>query len=212
QPAQSPEDPAGLGQTWSITRCVVVLLVASVLVSLVAELLVGTVEAVATSLHWNDIFVGVILLAIFGNAAEHSTAIMLAHRNDMDTAMAIAYQSSLQIALFTVPFMVLLSAILVGAHVGSTHQLDLIFSPMEVAAVLLTCGIVIVVGLNGETNWFEGAMLLAVYAILGITFFYIPTARPAGYDKGTSEQPAAGPPATERVSSGQPGTWHVIAR
>ena len=65
---------------------------------------------------------------------------------------------------------------------GNGHGLDLIFSPMEVAAILITVMVVIVVGLNGETNWFEGVMLLAVYAILGITFFYIPNTKPAGYD------------------------------
>jgi Ca2+:H+ antiporter len=197
-PAQSPEDPIGLSNGWSIRKSVLALLVASVLVALVAELLVGSVESVASSMRWNEIFVGVILLAIFGNAAEHSTSLMLAYRNDMDTAMAITYQSSLQIALFVTPFMVLLSSVMVWAGVQQTHRLDLIFSPMEVSAVLLTVAIITVIGLNGETNWFEGAMLMAVYAILGITFFYIPTARSAGYDKGVAEPPAQKSPAPAR--------------
>ncbi|HEY2586434.1 MAG TPA: calcium/proton exchanger [Tepidisphaeraceae bacterium] len=214
RPAESPEDPSGVGEVWSVRRSVAALVVASVLVSLVAELLVGSVESVATTMRWNELFVGCILLAIFGNAAEQSTAVLLARRNDMDTAMTITYQSSLQIALFTTPVMVLLSAILGHFGVGHTeHRLDLIFSPMEVAAVLLSVAIVIVVGLNGETNWFEGAMLLAVYAILGITFFYIPSGKTAGYDKELSGRltPAA-PAAAVREAPVTEGMSHVTAR
>lgn len=175
-PAQSPEDPAGLVSrgNWSVGKSVLTLLSASVLTAVIAEPLVGSVESVATSMGWNPIFVGVILLAIFGNAAEQSTAVILAHRNDMDTAMSITYHSSLQIALFTTPFLVLLSEVLSGMHVSHCQGLDLVFSRLEVAAVILSVVVVIVIGLNGETNWFEGVMLLAVYAILGITFFYIP--------------------------------------
>ena len=181
-PAQTPEDPGGISAEggWTVRKSVLALLVASILVGLVAHLLVGSVDMVAASMKWNRIFVGVILLAIFGNAAEQSTAVILARRNDMDTAMSITYQSSLQIALFTTPFLVLLSAVLIGAGVAGPSvagQLNLIFSPMEVAAVLLSVGVIIVIGLNGETNWFEGVLLLAVYAILAITFFYIPSAR-----------------------------------
>jgi Ca2+:H+ antiporter len=211
-PAQSPEDPIGAGHGWSVRKSVLALIVASVLVALVAELLVGSVESVAASMRWNEIFVGVILLAIFGNAAEHSTSLMLAYRNDMDTAMAITYQSSLQIALFVTPFMVLLSAGMVWAGVGEAHRLDLLFSPMEVSAVLLTVAVVTVVGLNGETNWFEGVMLLAVYAILSITFFYIPTTRPAGYDKGVAEQAAQQPAIVVEKSRGPQEALDVTAR
>ena len=213
-PPQSPEDPAGFtgGGTWTARKSVVTLLVASILVAVMAELLVGSVETVATSMRWNQIFVGVILLAIFGNAAEHSTALLLAHRNDMDTAMTIAYQSSLQIALFVTPFLVLLSMVLQWTHAVSPHRLDMVFTPMEVAAVLLTVGVVIVVGQNGETNWFEGVLLLAVYAILGITFFYIPTHHGDGYDveaggaaRRESSVPVPRPPPTQ-------GSMHVTAR
>lgn len=210
-PAQSPEDPSGVHEGWSVRKSVLALLLASVLVSLVAELLVGSVEAVATTMRWNELFVGCILLAIFGNAAEQSTAVLLARRNDMDTAMTITYQSSLQIALFTTPFMVLLSAALAWMGTGG-KRLDLIFSPMEVAALLLSVGVVIVIGLNGETNWFEGAMLLAVYAILGVTFFYIPSDKPAGYDKQLSEQPVPRRPANVAAPPAMQGMSHVSAR
>lgn len=212
-PAQSPEDPAGVHEGWSVRKSVLALLLASVLVSLVAELLVGSVEAVATTMRWNELFVGCILLAIFGNAAEQSTAVLLARRNDMDTAMTITYQSSLQIALFTTPFMVLLSAVLawLGTDAGG-RRLDLIFSPMEVAGLLLSVCVVIVIGLNGETNWFEGAMLLAVYAILGVTFFYIPSGKPAGYDKQLTQQASPGQSVDLRASPAMQGTSHASAR
>jgi Ca2+:H+ antiporter len=182
---RSEEDPQGIEghEQWSVKKSVIMLLLASLGIGLVAELLVGAAEKVAHTFGWNPIFVGVILLAIIGNAAEHSTAVMLAKRNDMDTAMTICYQSSLQIALFATPFLVLLSSLMIatgmgmgGVPVDQRHALDLIFTPMEVVSVLLTMLIIVVIGLNGETNWFEGVLLLALYVILGIAFFYIPVA------------------------------------
>jgi Ca2+:H+ antiporter len=174
KPAETPEDPHGFGESWSVKKSVIMLLIASAGIALVAELLVGSAESVAAKLGWSHVFVGVILLAIIGNAAEHSTALLLAHRDDMDTAMTITYQSSLQIALFVTPLVVLLSAAFVGMGIGHAKFMDLIFSPMEVVAIVLTVGIVVVLGLNGESNWFEGALLLGLYAILAIAFFYIP--------------------------------------
>jgi Ca2+:H+ antiporter len=182
-PARSEEDPGGIsairGGHWSVQKSVAMLLLASIGIALVAELLVGSAETMAHKLGWNRIFVGVILLAIIGNAAEHSTAVMLARNNDMDTAMTITYQSSLQIALFATPFLVLVSAMMTEMGIGQSHHLNLVFSPMEVVAVILTVLIVVVVHMNGSTNWFEGVMLLALYAILAIAFFYIPVGQPA---------------------------------
>ena len=185
-PCESPEDSGGYRGTheaWSVRRSVLTLVAASIGVALVAELLVGSAESMAHKLGWNYIFVGVILLAIIGNAAEHSTALLLAKRNDMETAMTITYQSSLQIALFVTPLLILLSAFMVSTGIGMSHgaervAMDLIFSPMEVIAVFLSVAILILLGLNGETNWFEGALLLALYAILAIAFFYIPAGLP----------------------------------
>src|SRR5207237_4703509 len=131
----------------------VMLLIASIGIGVIAELLVGSAEKMAQTLGWNHIFVGVILLAIIGNAAEHSTALLLAHRNDMDTAMTITYQSSLQIALFVTPFLVFVSAAMAGSGlVPHAKAMDLIFSPMEVAAVLVSVMMVILLGLKGERN------------------------------------------------------------
>jgi Ca2+:H+ antiporter len=188
-PSISPEDPPGLTgirEPWSVKKSVIVLLLASIGVAVVAELLVGSAEAMAERLGWNRIFVGVILLAIIGNAAEHSTALLLARRNDMDTAMTIAHQSSLQIALFAVPVLVLLSSAFTAMRIGQAHHMDLLFSPMEVVAVIVTVMIVTVLGLDGVTNWFEGVLLLAVYVILGIAFFYIPASAAHGYDGAAS--------------------------
>jgi Ca2+:H+ antiporter len=178
-PAQSEEDTkigiVGLhGGHWSIRKSVTILLIASIAIGFLSELLVGSADSMAKSLGWNDVFVGVILLAIIGNAAEHSTAILLARRNDMDTAMTITYQSSLQIALFAVPVMVLASGAMAHFHMGHAETLDMLFSPMEVVAVILSVAIVVVLNMDGNTNWFEGALLLALYMILGVAFFYIP--------------------------------------
>ncbi len=175
-PVQHEEDRRGIemAESWSVRKSVIVLLVASAGIGLVAELLVGSAEQMALEMGWNNIFVGVILLAIIGNAAEHSTAVMLARRDDMDTAMTICFQSSLQIALFVTPFLVLLSALFPMLGFEHSRHMNLVFSPMEVVAVMLTVFVVVFVSLNGASNWFEGVLLLAMYAILGIAFFYIP--------------------------------------
>ena len=181
QPARSDEDKPGLSgihRGWSVRRSVAMLLIAAGGIAIVAELLVKSAEQMAHTLGWNHIFVGVILLAIIGNAAEHSTAMVLAMRNDMDTAMTITYQSSLQIALFVTPLLIFVSAGFVAAGWSPPTHLNLVFSPMEVVSVMLTVLVVVVIGINGESNWFEGVLLLALYLILAICFFYIPGAAP----------------------------------
>jgi Ca2+:H+ antiporter len=162
------------GRGWGVRRAVATLLVASLGVAAVAELLVGSAAAVAEGLGWNPIFVGVILLAIIGNAAEHSTALRLARADDMDTAMTITYQSSLQIALFVTPVLVFASAFLEAFGVGMSRHLDLVFTPLEVVSVMLTVSTVVVLLGDGRTNWFEGSLLLGLYLILGVAFFFMP--------------------------------------
>ncbi len=161
---------------WSVRKSVGLLLGAAAGIGVVAELLVGSAEAVAASMGWNHVFVGVILLAIVGNAAEHSTAIVLARRNDMDTAMTITYQSSLQIALFVTPVLVLLSALMftMGWSPAAAGMLNLVFSPLEVVSIVVCVATIVILGLNGETNWFEGVMLLGLYVILGVAFYFLP--------------------------------------
>jgi Ca2+:H+ antiporter len=190
KPAETPEDPKGFGEQWPVRKSILVLFIASAGIAIVAELLVGSAEKMAARLGWSHVFVGVILLAIIGNAAEHSTALLLANRDDMDTAMTITYQSSLQIALFVTPLVVLLSSAFVSMGIGHSKFMDLVFSPMEVVAIVLTVGIVVVLGINGESNWFEGTLLLGLYAILAIAFFYIPAET---HDAVQSTMPATAP-------------------
>ena len=155
------------GPVWSAGKAVVALLAASALIALVAEALVGAVEEVGHHFGLTEVFLGVVLLAMVGNAAEHSTAVMLAYKGDMDAALQVTMQSSLQIALFVAPVLVLLSFPL-------GHPLDLVFTEMEIVAVMVAVGILVVTLLNGQTHWFEGFQLLAVYAILAIAFYFLP--------------------------------------
>jgi len=160
----------------TVRRSILLLLLAAAGIAVVGELLVSSAAAVADSFGWSPVFVGVILLAIVGNAAEHTTAVQLAHADDMETAMTITYQSSLQIALFVTPVLVFTSALLVALGFEHAIHLDLVFTPLEVVSVMLTMFTVVVLMMDGRTNWFEGVLLLALYVILGIAFFFVPTA------------------------------------
>ena len=157
-------------------QSLIVLLIASIVIGFISELLVGSAKAMADDLGWNHIFVGVILLAIIGNAAEHSTAILLARRNDMDTAMSITYQSSLQIALFAVPVLVLASGVMAHLHMGQTQYLDMVFSPMEVVAVILSVTIVVVLNMDGQCNWLRGPFCWPFMRFLAWPSFISPPA------------------------------------
>ena len=169
-----PRHGAPRGRGWGVQRSVLTLLVASAGIALVAELLVGSAAAVAKGFGWSPVFVGVILLAIIGNAAEHSTALRLAWSDDMDTALTITYQSSLQIALFVTPVLVFVSAFVERFGLGGAGHLDLVFTPLEVVSVMLTVSTVVVLLGDGRTNWFEGTLLLGLYLILGVAFFFMP--------------------------------------
>lgn len=152
---------------WGWGRSISVLLGATAGVAVMSEILVSAIEPAAKSLGISELFIGVILVAIIGNAAEHSTAVFVAAKNKMDLAMGIAVGSSIQIALFVAPVLIFISYLF-----GS--PMDLIFTPFEVVAVALSVGITGFVAMDGESNWLEGVMLLAVYIILGIAFFYLP--------------------------------------
>jgi len=159
---------ADLGeQPWTRGVSITVLTVVTSLVALMSEMLVGALEPAAHQLGLTQVFVGVILVALVGNAAEHSTAVMVAVKNKMDLAYGIAVGSSLQIALLVAPVLVFASY-LFGA------PLDLIFTPFEVAAVTISVLSVGLVALDGESNWMEGVMLVGVYLMLAIAFFFLP--------------------------------------
>ncbi len=166
--AGSPHDPEEEHGVWSKTRSMVVLLASAATVGLMSEALVASVEPAGQAIGMNEVFIGVILVAIVGNAAEHSTAILVALKNKMDLSINVAVGSSLQIALFVAPALVLLSY-----FVGPT-PMDLHFTMMEVFAVGASVGIMALICQDGETHWMEGVQLLAVYFILGVAFFYLP--------------------------------------
>jgi Ca2+:H+ antiporter len=156
--------------SWSTRRSMVVLVVATTLVALMSEVLVGAVEAASRSIGMSEVFVGVIIVAIVGNAAEHSTAVLMARKNQMDLAVGIALGSALQIALFVAPVLIFASRL-------RENPMDLVFSTMEIVAVVVAVVIARMVAEDGESNWLEGAMLLMLYVILGLAFFYLPESR-----------------------------------
>jgi Ca2+:H+ antiporter len=153
--------------TWGLRYATAILLGATVFVAWMSEILVGAVEATGEALGLNAVFMGVFVVAIVGNAAEHSTAIIMALKNQMDLAVGIALGSALQVALFVAPMLVFAS------YLRET-PMDLLFSTLEVIAVILAVLVARMVAEDGESNWLEGAMLLMVYAILGVAFFYLP--------------------------------------
>ena len=151
------------------TMAIVILVATAALIGVVSEILVGQIEAVTRQLGWTELFVGLIVLATVGNAAEHSTAVLMARRDKMDLALSITIGSSTQIALFVAPALVLLSQV-------RPQPMSLVFHPLEIAAVILSAGIATLVSLDGETNWLEGVQLLGVYAILAVFFYFLPNA------------------------------------
>ncbi len=157
----------GHGAGWSVRTSILVLLGATIFVAWMSELLVGSVEHTAEALGMTKVFVGVILVAIIGNAAEHSTAILVARKNQMDLALNIAVGSSIQVALFVAPVLVFVSH-----AIG--RPMDLVFTTFEVLAVGASVAVLSLVSTDGESNWLEGAQLLAVYVILALAFFFLP--------------------------------------
>jgi Ca2+:H+ antiporter len=164
-----PEDrePSPGHAPWSIKLSLLVLGAATALVAWTSEILIGSVEHTAESLGMSQVFIGVIVVAVVGNAAEHSTAILVAMRNRMDLSLGIAIGSSIQIALFVAPLLVLLS------YAISPEPMDLVFSLPEVLAVAMAVLITDQIAGDGESNWLEGVQLLAVYSILGILFYFL---------------------------------------
>lgn len=160
-------------ESWSIKKSVGVLVLATVFVALVSEFLVGAVEGARETLGLTEVFVGVIIVAIIGNAAEHSSAILLAMRNKMDITIGIAVGSSLQIALLIAPLLIFAS------YLFGT-PMDLEFTLPEVIAVAVSILIVEQISGDGESNWVEGVQLLSVYAVLAILFYFLPDVHGAG--------------------------------
>jgi len=151
---------------WSVSKGITILALATTLVAFMSEFLVGSVEAARASLGLTEVFVGVIIVATIGNAAEHSTAVSVALKNKMDLSLGIAIGSSLQIALFVTPVL-LFASYLFG------RPMNLEFSLPEIAAVVLAVWIVVGISGDGECNWLEGVQLIAVYLLIAIAFYFI---------------------------------------
>lgn len=145
---------------------VTVLLVSTLCVVVCSEILVHAVEPVMHQLGLRELFVGAVIIAIIGNAAEHSTAVLMAMRNKMDLAMQICISSSLQIALFVTPALVFIS-------LAMGRPMTLEFMPAEIMAIMASVFIVMNVAGDGESNWFEGSQLISLYVVLAVGFFFI---------------------------------------
>jgi Ca2+:H+ antiporter len=152
--------------TWSVRKALIILALATVGVVFASELLIQAVEPVMTGLGISEFFVGIILIPLIGNVAEHLVAVQVAGRNQMDLSVEIAVSSSLQIALFVAPVLVFISLII-------GNPLQLIFNELELVALIAGVLITAFVSEDGESNWLEGAVLLTIYFILALGFFLI---------------------------------------
>ena len=151
---------------WSLRRAALVLAISAVAVGLMSEILVGSISEASDEIGLSEFFVGVFVVAIVGNAAEHWVAVLVAAKDKMDLAVNIAIGSSAQIALFVAPVLVLAS-FLVGPN-----PMALVFNGYELGALLFAVLIANLVTQEGESNWFEGVQLLALYAVLGLVFYF----------------------------------------
>jgi Ca2+:H+ antiporter len=161
-----PDAVEELDSTWSLRRSVLTLAGAAALVAVMSELLVGSIQAASRDIGLSQFFVGAFIVAIVGNAAEHYVAVVAAMKDKMDLAVNIAIGSSAQIGLFVAPVLVLLSYVL------GPGPMALVFNGYEISALIFAALITTALTSDGESSWFEGVQLLAVYAILGLVFYY----------------------------------------
>ncbi len=160
------DDPEECKPRWSIKYAALVLTLATLAVGVESEILVGAIEHVSQSLGLTELFIGVIVVAIIGNAAEHSTAILMALKDKVDLSMNIAMGSSTQIAMLIAPVLVFASWLM-----GT--PMSLVFNEFEVVAVIAAVVIANMISADGESNWLEGAQLIALYAMMAVVFFFI---------------------------------------
>jgi len=165
-PPHGADDDEEHGQPWSIKKAVIALAVAGVAVGVMSEILVGSISEAAESIGLSEFFVGVIVVAIVGNAAEHWVAVLVARKDKMDLAVNISIGSSAQIALFAVPVLVICSFFI------GPHPLPFVLNGFELGAIILAVLIANHVTNEGESHWFEGVQLLAVYAVLALGFYF----------------------------------------
>lgn len=159
------EDVGTYEAKWSKAKSIFILLLATAAVAWISEILVGSIEPVVARFGWTELFIGVIFIAIIGNAAEHTSAIVTAMKNRMDLSLQISIGSATQIAMFVAPFLVLISLFF-------KNQMNLVFNTFELIAIVLSILIANLVVEDGESNWFEGVQLLMAYAIMAVAFFF----------------------------------------
>jgi Ca2+:H+ antiporter len=165
-----PEEPGGDQEhaAWNLPVALLVLGIATFFIAWLSEILVGSVEQAALRLGMSKVFVGLIIVAVIGNAAEHSTAVIAAMKNRMDLSVAIAIGSSTQVALFVTPLLVFLS------YLMAPQPLDLVFTAGQVFAIVISASLVTHTTGDGKSNWFTGLLLLTVYLALAVGFFHVP--------------------------------------
>lgn len=152
---------------WPLWKSITILLLSTLGVVIASELLVGAVEHVTEALGLTEFFLGIIIVPIIGNIAEHLVAVEVAIKNDMDLSLAISLGSSIQIALFVAPILVFISLLF-------SEPLLLIFTTFELISLISAALVAAMIAGDGESNWLEGAVLLAVYLIIGVAFFFLP--------------------------------------
>ncbi len=152
---------------WSKTKSILVLLFSTIAVSFMSEILVGSIEPLVHTFGWTELFIGVVFVAIIGNAAEHTSAIIVARKDRMDLALQISIGSATQIVMFVAPVLVLISLLF-------SHQMNLIFNTFELVSVIFSVFVVNSIITDGESNWFEGAQLLMAYFIIAVAFYFHP--------------------------------------
>jgi Ca2+:H+ antiporter len=170
--AGSPDEGAHAGASWGAGRAALVLAAATAVIAWMSEILVGAIQPAAATLGLNAAFMGIFLVAILGNAAEHSTAVVAAMKDRMDLALSIAIGSSVQVALFVAPVLVLLSYV-----IGPT-PMSLAFPGGLVLTIVLAIWIAGQVAGDGRSDWLRGVQLLAVYLILALVYLYLPGKAP----------------------------------
>ena len=163
-PPYAEEEHEGFG--WSVKRSIAMLAIAGAAVGLVSEILVGSISEASESIGISEFFVGIIIVAVVGNAAEHWVAVLVAKKDKMDLAVNISIGSAAQIALFVAPILVLVSFVL------GPNPMPLVFNGFELGGVILAVLVASYVTQDGESNWFEGVQLLAVYVVLALAFLY----------------------------------------
>ena len=167
-PAAAEAEAEEHGEPWSMSLAIGVMAVVTLLIIWMSEILVGTVEHAGQALGLTNLFIGVVVVAVVGNAAEHSTAVLMAMRNRMEIAISVAVGSTTQIALFVAPLLVLLSLLI------APTPMSFAFAPVEVFLVVAATFVASILLVDGRSTWFVGVQLLAVYLVMAITVFGVP--------------------------------------